>query len=111
LLKVENIIMKKISLFLLLSLFVFSAEGVLANESKPAEPRELTAEQQARLNQISRRVEEIRAMDFRSLNRSDRQELKNELKELKKEAKVMKGGVYLSVGAIIIIILVLILIL
>ncbi len=103
--------MKKISVFILLALFMFTAEGVLANEAKPVNSKEITAEQQARLDRITRRVEEIRAMDLRSLNREDRKELKKELQELKKEAKVMKGGVYLSVGAIIIIILVLILIL
>lgn len=103
--------MKKISLFLLFALFFTSAEGVLAREGKPTNNKELTAEQQVRLNEITRRVEEIKAMDLKSLSRSDRKELKNELLKLKKEAKVMKGGVYLSVGAIIIIILVLILIL
>lgn len=73
--------------------------------------QQLNNEQQARLDQIIRRVDEIRAMDRSQLSRSDRKALKNELKQLKQEARVMKGGVYLSVGAIIIIILLLILLL
>lgn len=103
--------MKKFSLFLLFALLFASSEMVMAKEGRPADKKELTAQQQVQLAEITRRVEEIRAMDLGSLNRQDRKELKNELQELKKEAKVMKGGVYLSVGAIIIIILVLILIL
>ena len=103
--------MKKFSLFALLALFLFSAGDVLARDNKPVNTREMTTEEQSRVDQITRRVEEIRAMDLMSLSRTDRKELKKELQELKKEAKVMKGGVYLSVGAIIIIILVLILIL
>jgi hypothetical protein len=50
-------------------------------------------------------------MDRSELSREDRKALRNELQEMKKEAKVTSGGVYLSVGAIIIIILLLILIL
>ena len=103
--------MKKLSLFILMALFLSSAEAVFAKDARPADRREMTAAEQARLSQITRRVEEIRNMDFSTLSRTDRRELKKELQELKKEARVMKGGVYLSVGAIIIIILVLILIL
>jgi hypothetical protein len=50
-------------------------------------------------------------MDKSSLSRSERKALKKELRNMNKESKEMKGGVYLSVGAIIIIILLLILIL
>lgn len=88
----------------------FVSPAVLANDKKAVKD-ELTTEQQVRLNQIIRRVDEIRAMDKSALSRLERKELKSELLQLKKEAKVMKGGIYLSVGAIIIIILVLILIL
>ncbi len=49
-------------------------------------------------------------MDKSELTSEDREELLSELKDLKKESKAAQG-VYLSVGAIIIIILLLILIL
>lgn len=107
----ENLFMKKSSLLMLFALLCASPEMLQAKEGRPADKKELTTEQQVRLAEISRRVEEIRTMDRSNLSRQDRKELRNELQELKKEAKVMKGGVYLSVGAIIIIILVLILIL
>lgn len=75
--------------------------------------RELTEEEiAARMNQMTKRVEEIKSMDRSLLSKQERKELRKELKEMNKAAKAMgQGGVYLSVGAIIIIILLLILIL
>lgn len=72
---------------------------------------EMTVEQKAQLEKITSRVEEIRAMDKSQLSRAEKKELRKELKEMKHEARAMGGGIYLSVGAIIIIILLLILIL
>lgn len=69
-----------------------------------------TEQKQARVEEITERVEEIRDMDKSELTSEDRQDLRKELKGLKKEAKAA-NGVYLSLGAIIIIILLLILIL
>jgi hypothetical protein len=71
----------------------------------------MTETQKIRLADIGKRVEEIKSMDRSELSREERKSLRNELREMKKEAKAMSGGVYLSVGAIIIIILLLILIL
>lgn len=72
----------------------------------------LTKEEKiTRLEEIESRVKEIKAMDKSTLTKADRKALKKELREMRKEAKVISGGVYLSVGAIIIIILLLILIL
>jgi hypothetical protein len=81
----------------------------MANDvkSKP----EMTENQVVRAGEISRRVEEIKNMDRSELSRQERKALRNELIDMKKEAKAMSGGVYLSVGAIIIILLVLLLIL
>jgi len=64
-----------------------------------------------RAEELVKRLEEIKAIDKSTLSRAERKELKKEVKSIKKEMKVLSGGVYLSVGAIIIIILLLILIL
>ena len=88
--------------------------GVSSNSVSAAttkEKVELSAEQKVQLDKITNRVEEIKAMDKSDLSRSERKELRKELKEMKQQARAMGGGVYLSVGAIIIIILLLILIL
>ncbi|WP_345948512.1 MULTISPECIES: hypothetical protein [unclassified Mucilaginibacter] len=70
-------------------------------------------ERNARVEEIKARVDEIRSMDKSQLSKVERKALRAELKDLKKEANAAAtgGGIYLSVGAIIIIILVLILIL
>jgi len=88
--------------------------GVSSNSVSAATTKdkvELSAEQKVQLDKITNRVEEIKAMDKSDLSRSERKELRKELKEMKQQARAMGGGVYLSVGAIIIIILLLILIL
>lgn len=64
-----------------------------------------------RAEQLIQRLNEIKAIDKSTLSRAERKELRKEVIAIKKEMKAISGGVYLSVGAIIIIILVLILIL
>jgi len=59
---------------------------------------------------ILARVYEIKKMDKSNLTLSEKKGLRTELKSLKKRYRE-NGGVYLSVGAIVIIILILILIL
>ncbi len=100
--------MKK-QIYLLLTAILLASSSVMANDvkSKPA----LTENQTARVAEITRRVEEIKNMDRSNLSRVERKALRNELLEMKKEVKATNGGVYLSVGAIIIILLILILIL
>ncbi len=100
---------------LIYSLILIFTLGLSANTVSAAEKNktktEMTAEQKIQLERITNRVEEIKKMDKSDLSRSEKKELRKELKELKSQAKAMGGGVYLSVGAIIIIILLLILIL
>lgn len=104
--------MKKIiySLVLVFTMAI-SMNTVSAADKNDKVKTEMTAEQKIQLKRITDRVEEIKAMDKSDLSKSERKALRNELKELKQEARAMGGGVYLSVGAIIIIILLLILIL
>lgn len=66
-----------------------------------------TAEAQALLN----RLDEINALDKAPLSKSEKRELRKEVRTIKKELAQSNGGIYLSVGAVIIIILLLILLL
>lgn len=100
---------KLIYSFALIFMLGISANTVSASTNK--DKVEMTAEQKVQLERITNRVEEIKAMDKSNLSRAERKELRKELKEMKQQARAMGGGVYLSVGAIIIIILLLILIL
>lgn len=89
----------------LVFLFTCFTPTAMANKDKP----ELTEEERSRLVEIELRVDEIKAIDFSTLEKTEKKAIRNELKEIKKEAKDLGGGVYLSVGAIIIILLILIL--
>lgn len=57
------------------------------------------------------RLDEINAMDKSGLTSSEKRKLRQETRSIKKALAVNNGGVYLSVGAIIIIVLLLILLL
>ena len=70
-------------------------------------PKEVPAEVKVMLN----RLDEIKAMDKSELNSAEKKELRMEVRTIKKELKSTGNGVYLSVGAIIIIVLLLILLL
>jgi DNA gyrase/topoisomerase IV subunit A len=89
--------------------------GISANTVSAADKKEtkteMTAEQKVQFEKLVNRVEEIRNMDKSNLTRTEKKALRKELKEMKEQARVLQQGVYLSVGAIIIIILLLILIL
>lgn len=105
--------MKKVNFFLmmmLLSLSMFPTT-MLANEKNSiaieTTSKEVPAEIQLKLD----RLEEIKDMDKSDLSRSERKELRKEVKEIKADLKSSGNGLYLSVGAIIIIILLLILLL
>ena len=102
--------MKKIIYpLLLLVTLTFNLNFAVAASDKPK--TELTAEQKVQFEKITSRVEEIRNMDKSNLSREEKRALRKELREMKDQARALSGGVYLSVGAIIIIILLLILIL
>lgn len=109
--------MKKIICFLsfslLLCLATFNSKAAATNNTvtnKEAITNMTPAEKQARIAEITTRVNEIRNMDKSNLTKTDRKALRTELKALKVESRGLGGGVYLSIGAIIIIVLVLILI-
>ena len=70
-------------------------------------PKDVPVEVQA----MYKRLNEIKAMDKSNLNSIQKKELRKEIKTIKAELRTTNNGVYLSIGAIIIIILLLILIL
>lgn len=100
---------KKIYLLATVLMLALASPAVMAKNNKPLVT--MTEQQKVRMEQIGRRVEEIKNMDKSTLTRQERKDLRKELLGMKKEAKAASGGVYLSVGAIIIILLILILIL
>ena len=102
--------MKKIAYFLSLILLLSAlAPAAMAKDGKEKPKNEtLSPEDKARLDQLENRFLEIKAMDFKSMNKSERKEIRKELREINKEAKDRNGGIYISTGAIIIILLLII---
>jgi hypothetical protein len=109
-------------MYLLAFLLVFTLRGVSADlttaglpavSSKEAIANMTKEQKEARFVAMKERVEEIKAMDKSKMTRQDRKALRLELRNMNKEARSMgyTSGIYISVGALIIIILLLILIL
>jgi glutathionyl-hydroquinone reductase len=98
-------ILQTVSLFVLIAITSPSiamvptdAESVVTTESRTV--------------QLINRLEEIKGMDKSEMTRLEKKTLRKEVKEIKKEMYAStNNGVYLSIGAIIIIVLLLILIL
>lgn len=67
---------------------------------------------EVRSGELLKRLEEIRAMDIKSMSKAEKKELRKEVRSIEKEIRqINNGGVYISVGGIIIILLLLILLL
>ncbi|HYC83568.1 MAG TPA: hypothetical protein VEB86_00040 [Chryseosolibacter sp.] len=66
---------------------------------------------EARAMRLNQRLEEIREMDTKNMTRKEKRELRVEVRTIKKELAAISGGVYLSIGAILLIALLLILLL
>lgn len=94
---------KALVLFLLLA--CASPAIALSSPGVPAENRE------AQATQLKNRLEEIKALDKTNLTHAEKRALRREVREIKKELAVVSGGVYLSIGAILLIALLLILLL
>lgn len=113
-----NIIKMKLKYYALLAIVMVFTFGQLLAATEPADvpakkTEELTeAEIEARLVVMRARVKEIKEMDKSDLTKVERKALRKELRDMNKQARQWgSGGIYLSVGAVIIIILLLILIL
>jgi hypothetical protein len=113
----------RIGLYLSLSIFVLVFTPGVSAAITPGPLPEIPSKQtianmtkeqkEARMTEMRERVKEIKAMDKSKMTREERKALRVELRQMNKEAHAMgyTGGVYISVGALIIIILLLILIL
>lgn len=102
--------MKKIILITLTAAFMVVAPALPANASNPIScPVEPTDSTTTRLV-LTNRLETIKTMDKSDLSFQEKQDLRNESKQIKTELNNNYGGVYISLGALIIIILLLIII-
>jgi hypothetical protein len=102
--------MKKITICLMILCF-FSCYPVKSNAENPETAAPLAMSMSAKPERLLHRLNEIKTMDISKLDRSDRKKLRIEVLSVQDQLSKLDGGVYLSVGAIIIILLLLILLL
>jgi hypothetical protein len=74
--------------------------------TKPSE-----AEESAEAKTLVLRLNEIKAMDMSKMNPSEKKEMRKEVRSIKRELREVSGGVYLSVGVIILIVILLVVLL
>jgi hypothetical protein len=104
--------MKTILIYGLVCLLVLSTlPTTVQARSNPASTNSATPAENPQAQVLVFRLEEIKGMDKSELTSSEKKDLRKEVRSIKKELKTMNDGVYLSVGAIIVIALLLILLL
>jgi len=106
--------MKKVALLLMVVSMLMVFNPINSNANLTVTPSSLvdpTAAKSAKANVLILRLNEIKAMDKSSMKRSEKAVLRKEVRSIKRELNTMGSGVYVSVGAIIIIALLLILLL
>ncbi|MGG9970896.1 hypothetical protein ACQ33O_03785 [Ferruginibacter sp. SUN002] len=99
--------MKKIKFFLVATCLSLTILSLQANASNVMPTTPLSDSAQA--NVLLLRLYEINSMDKTNLSTSDKKVLRKEVQSINSSLKSTSNGVYLSIGAVIIIILLLIL--
>jgi hypothetical protein len=107
--------MKKITLCCFMAIFLsLSFYPLQSNAATKAAPSSLVAASPAEATEAKTlllRLNEIKTMDKTKLNSSEKKNLRKEVRSIKTQLKAVGGGVYLSVGALLIVILLLLLLL
>ena len=93
-------------------LVMLAAGTGFADDSKtPVSTNPVETPEVKRSRELLNRLEEIKAMDLKSLPKAEKRKLRKEVREIKREVNNLNGGVYISLAGIIIILLLLILLL
>jgi hypothetical protein len=106
--------MKKLMLPIMTALLLFSFFSpslIAASAATPISVPVNTPVESARAEVLLNRLDEINTVDKSELNGAEKRALRKEVRGIKHELKQQNQGVYLSIGAIIIIVLLLILLL
>lgn len=108
--------MKKITfvvmaIFLSLTFYPGQSTAETIKKNKPATEVVLNPADAAKVKALEVRLNEINDMDKSDLKAAEKRELRKEVRSIKKQVSEIGGGVYISVGAIIIILLLVIILL
>lgn len=102
--------MKKTALCLMIMILSFSLfpSTIMATEKEPIRTHANTNEVPIEVRVMIDRLNEIKEMDKSSLSRTERKELRKEVRTIKKDIRSSGNGLYISTGAVIIILLLII---
>ena len=106
--------MKKITVSLMAGLMLFAFIPIQLqadNEPLPAAENSAMNVELAETEELLMRLDEINELDKSVLIFSEKRELRKEVRSINKELKQRNGGIYLSVGAVIVILLLLVILL
>ena len=99
--------MKKIMYVLIASGMLLTFQPTQSNAATmkvtPIETTIVSKTNEAKANTLLVRLNEINVMDKSNLNSTEKKNLRKEVRTIRKELRQTEGGVYLSVGAVIII--------
>ena len=98
--------MKIQHLFRALIVLLVLTTSTPALADKPGNVSPIEAEHATRLKQ---RLDEIKVMDKNAMTKAEKKALRSEVRAIKKELQQISGGVYLSVGAVLLILLLILL--
>lgn len=102
--------MKKIILGIMATCLSFTFHPIQAIAATTSTPSTLTVSrdlESEKAKALLTRLDEINAMDKTNLKPSEKRSLRREVRSIKHDLKTIGGGVYISVGAIIIILILL----
>ena len=97
--------------YTMIMMVALSITPMFANAPEPTTVSNTTKEMPTEVKVMLNRLEEIKEMDKSELTSSERKSLRKEVRGIKANLKASGNGVYLSIGAIIIIVLLLIILL
>jgi len=81
-----------------------------SNEVTPATAPSAAANE-AEMQRLTNRLEEIKAMDLKNMPRSEKRKYAKEVKQIQKKMNAVGGGVYISAGALIVVLVLLLILL
>ena len=105
--------MKKltVSIMTALLMFTFMSTPLKATETNPTPISETAKANEAAINTLTLRLQEIKAADKSNMSAAEKKELRKETRAIKGQMRQLSGGVYVSAGAVILIAILLIVLL
>jgi hypothetical protein len=103
--------MKKLAICLVMTCLSFTLIPLQLNAEKRSDPSSLPAPESAEAKTLELRLNEIKAMDKSNMKSAEKKNMRKEVKAINHRLHSIGGGVYLSVGAVILIVVLLIILL